>query len=187
MLEALADSVGVALSFSPASRPFLHPGKAAQVSLESGALIEDGSKAGTIEIGWIGELHPRVADRWDLAETVGFELNLSPLVAAARSGEEVFEDVTSFPAVLQDLAVVVPEETSAEQVVTTVREAGGGLLRRADVFDLYRGGQLGAEHKSLALRLEFRATDRTLTEDETKKLRARIEAAIEGIGGSIRE
>ncbi len=64
--------------------------------------------------------------------------------------------------------------------------AGGELLRAADVFDLYEGEQVGEGSKSLALRLEFRAPDRTLTDDEVSEQRAAIEAALEKIGGSLR-
>ncbi len=116
--------------------------------------------------GWIGELHPLVCRQWDLDSAVGFEADLSALVAAASAGEETFEDVTAFPAVLQDLAVVVPDDVPAAQVRAAVLAGGGELLRAAEVFDLYAGEQLGEGRKSLALRLEFRAEDRTLTDEE---------------------
>ena len=64
--------------------------------------------------------------------------------------------------------------------------ASGELLRSAEVFDLYEGEQLGSGRKSLALRLEFRADDRTLTDAEIAPLRASIEAGLEKIGGSLR-
>jgi phenylalanyl-tRNA synthetase beta chain len=68
-----------------------------------------------------------------------------------------------------------------------VLAGGGELLRSAEVFDLYRGEQLGKGHKSLALRLTFRAADRTLTDEEVAERRKAIEAAVEKIGGSLRE
>ena len=102
-------------------------------------------------------------------------------------GEERFEDVTTFPAVLQDLAVTVPDEVPAERVRAAVGEGGGELLVGAEVFDLYRGKQLGAGRKSLALRLEFRAPDRTLTAAEVGELRDQIRAELDRIGGSLRE
>ena len=79
--------------------------------------------------GWIGELHPAVAREWDLPGGTAFELDVAPLFAAAPSGEELYEDVTTHPAVLQDLAVVVPEDVPAERVRSTVDDAGGELLR----------------------------------------------------------
>jgi phenylalanyl-tRNA synthetase beta chain len=175
VLEGLATRLGAALAFEPASEPFLHPGRAA-------AVLVDGSEA-----GWIGELHPLICREWDLEAAAGFEVGLAALVGAAAGGEETFEDVTTFPAVLQDLAVVVPADVSAARVHEAVLAGGGELLRSADVFDLYEGKQLGEGRKSLALRLEFRAGDRTLTDEEVAERRAAIVASLDGIGGSLRE
>ncbi len=93
----------------------------------------------------------------------------------------------SYPAVHQDVAVVVDEGVPAAEVRSAVLEGGGELLRSAEVFDLYRGEQLGEGRKSLALRLSFRAADRTLTDEEVAERRREIEAAVEKIGGSLRE
>jgi phenylalanyl-tRNA synthetase beta chain len=174
VLEALGDQLGTSLSFAVADEPFLHPGRSASIEV------------GDVSAGWIGELHPLVAREWDLEAAVGFEVDLAPLVAAATAGEETFEDVTSFPAVNQDIAVVVPVEVSAEQLREAVLAGGGELLRAADVFDLYEGDQVGEGRKSLALRLEFRAPDRTLTDEEVTARRVAIEAELEKIGGSLR-
>ena len=94
--------------------------------------------------------------------------------------------MTSFPAVLQDIAVVVEEEVPAAEVEEAVRTGGGELLRDVAVFDLYRGEQVGEGNKSLALRLEFRASDRTLTDDEVAERRTAIEAALADLGGRLR-
>jgi phenylalanyl-tRNA synthetase beta chain len=173
-LEALAGQLGAPLSFEPAEEPFLHPGRSARLSTEEGIA------------GWIGELHPRVCRAWDIDAAGAFEVDLAPLVTAASAGEEIFEDVTTFPAVLQDLAIVVPDAVAAEDVRRTVLGAGGELLHAATVFDLYAGEQLGEGRKSLALRLEFRAPDRTLTDDEVTERRSAIEAELEKIGGTLR-
>ena len=173
-LEALAGQLGAELSVEPAEQPFLHPGRSAKVSV------------GGESAGWVGELHPLVGREWDIDAAAAFEVDLAALVAAASAGEETFEDVTSFPAITQDIAVVLSDQVAADQLRTTVLAAGGHLLRSADVFDLYEGEQVGEGKKSLALRLEFRAPDRTLTEDEVSAQRAVIEAALEKIGGSLR-
>ena len=83
--------------------------------------------------------------------------------------------------------MIVDETVPAAEVRTAVVEAGGELLRSAEVFDLYRGEQVGEGRKSLALRLTFRAADRTLTDEEVAQRRTAIEAAVEKIGGSLRE
>jgi phenylalanyl-tRNA synthetase beta chain len=136
--------------------------------------------------GWIGELHPLVARAWDVEAAAGFEVDLAALVAAASAGEETFEDVTSYPAVNQDIAAVVPTEVSAAQLREAVLAGGGELLHSAEVFDLYEGEQVGEGRKSLALRLEFRAPDRTLTDEEVTERRSVIEAELGKIGGSLR-
>jgi phenylalanyl-tRNA synthetase beta chain len=174
VLEALAGQLGAQLSFEPVEEPFLHPGRSARV------------RAGEALAGWLGELHPLVCRAWDIDAAVAFEVDLSVLVASATAGEETFEDVTTFPAVYQDLAVVVPDGVAAAELREAVLIAGGELLRAADVFDLYEGEQVGDGHKSLAMRLEFRASDRTLTDEEVGPQRAAIEAELAKIGGSLR-
>ncbi|MEX2105633.1 MAG: phenylalanine--tRNA ligase subunit beta [Solirubrobacterales bacterium] len=175
VLEALAGQLGVELGFEAATEPFLHPGRAAAVAI------------GGLAAGWIGEVHPLVCRAWDIDSAVAFEIDAAPLLAAATVGEEVYEDVTTFPAVYQDLAVVVGAEVAATEVRAAVRAGGGELLGAADVFDLFEGEQLGEGRKSLALRLEFRAADRTLTDEEVAGLREAIKASLEKIGGSLRE
>lgn len=175
VLEALARQLGVELGFAEAVEPFLHPGRAAAVAIDGTA------------IGWIGEVHPLVCREWDLETAVGFEISTAALVAAASTGVEIYEDVTTFPAAHQDLAVVVPVEVSAVAVREAILAGGGELLRSARVFDLFEGEQLGAGRKSLALRLEFRAGDRTLTDEEVAPLREEIKAKLAEIGGTLRE
>ncbi len=179
-LEGLAARLGVQLGFEAAEQPFLHPGRAARVGVA-------GAASGDSPAGWIGELHPLVCREWDVDAAVAFEVGLAPLAESASAGRESFEDVTTYPAVRQDLAVVVPDEVPAARVREAVVAGGGELLRVAEVFDLYEGEQLGEGRKSLALRLEFRANDRTLTDEEVAALREPISAELEAIGGSIRE
>jgi phenylalanyl-tRNA synthetase beta chain len=175
LLEALAGQLGAELSFEAAAEPFLHPGRSARVV------------AGGEPAGWIGEVHPLVCRRWDLEAVVAFEVELAALVGAASAGAEVFADVAAFPAVHQDLAVVVPAEIAAAEIRAAVLAGGGEMLRSAGVFDLYEGEQLGEGRKSLALRLEFRADDRTLTDEEVADLRDSIRAMLDRIGGTLRE
>jgi phenylalanyl-tRNA synthetase beta chain len=174
VLEALAVQLGAELAFAPTTEPFLHPGRAAAVSV------------GDAPAGWLGEVHPLVCRAWDVEAAVGFEIDAAPLLAAATVEREAYEDVTTFPAVHQDLAVVVPLEVSASAVRAAVLGAGGELLQSAEVFDRYEGEQVGADRVSLALRLEFRAPDRTLTDEEVAARRVEIEAALAQIGGSLR-
>ncbi len=174
LVEALLEVAGVEWRAQPSAQPFLHPGRAAVV------------QAGEGELGWIGELHPLVARAWELDGPVAaFELDFGALAGQAAL-DPAYRDVTSFPAVRQDLAVVVDEERPADDVVAAVRAGGGDLLAHVALFDLYRGGQVGEGNKSLALRLEFRAPDRTLTDQEVAERRAAIERELAQIGGRLR-
>ncbi|MBS1870564.1 MAG: phenylalanine--tRNA ligase subunit beta [Actinobacteria bacterium] len=178
VLAALLGALRVAWALEPAGEPFMHPGRAAAIVL-GGA---DGER-----IGWIGELHPSVAAAWELSGAVAaFELDLDRAIEQVP-GPVRYTDYTSFPEVRQDLAVVVPQAVAAAEVVAAVRAAGGPLLARVEVFDVYRGAQVGADEVSLALRLAFRSPERTLTDEEVAERRAAIEAALaEQVGGRIR-
>jgi phenylalanyl-tRNA synthetase beta chain len=139
------------------------------------------------ELGWIGELHPLVTRAWELEGPVtAFELHADALIELAAGRLATYSDVTSFPAVLQDIAVVVPEDVPAAEVARAVRVGGAELLGEVRIFDLYRGAQVGEGRKSLAMRLEFRAPDRTLTDDEVAERRKAIERELEAIGGHLR-
>jgi phenylalanyl-tRNA synthetase beta chain len=123
--------------------------------------------------GWLGELHPGVAADWDLGRVAGFELDLGVVLAHAVIAP-LYEDLTSYPSIRMDLAFWMPADRTAAELVEVARRAGGKLLRRAAVFDVYmRAGQT-----SLALRLEFRAGDRTLTDEEIAPLRDKIVSAV---------
>jgi phenylalanyl-tRNA synthetase beta chain len=176
VLEAVMAPTGVEWWLEAGDRPYLHPGRAATI------LAGDDQK-----LGWIGELHPLVARAWDLdGGAAAFEID-ADLLVELDPGPALAEDLMTFPALLQDIAVVVAEDVPAAAVESVVRESGGDLLRNARVFDVYRGEQVGEGSKSLALRLEFRAGDRTLTDDDVAARRSAIEQALdEQIGGRLR-
>jgi len=174
VLARLLDALRVDWGIEEGTEPFLHPGRAASVVVAGRA------------VGWLGELHPSIAAEWEIASAVAaFEIDLDAVIAAVP-GPIRYRDYTSFPEVRQDLAVVVPHSVAAAEVVRVVRDAGGSLLAAVDVFDVYRGAQIGEDEVSLALRLAFRSPERTLTDDEVAERRAAIEAALAEIGGRIR-
>jgi phenylalanyl-tRNA synthetase beta chain len=176
VLQGVLDALGASWDVrAPETlEPFLHPGRAAMI-------LVDGRPA-----GWLGEIHPLVAAEWDLTDTVAaFELDLD---AVPEPGITVYQDVTSFPEVREDLAVVVADGTTAAQVLDTVRRAGAPLLADAEVFDVYRDAQrIGEGNVSLALRLTYRAPDRTLTDEEVAERRETITEALgDELQGRIR-
>jgi phenylalanyl-tRNA synthetase beta chain len=174
LIELIAEALGIAVALSPASRPFLHPSRAADV------------RFGERVVGWIGELHPSVLGRIDAPAGVAFELDVGPLLEASTFGLERYEDVTTHPGIDEDIALVADREVPAERIRETILGAGGDLLRSARVFDVYEGEQVPAGKRSLAVRLEFRAPERTLTDPEVAAERGRIVEALEAIGVSLR-
>jgi phenylalanyl-tRNA synthetase beta chain len=175
LLEGLMEAAGVEWRAQEGGPPFLNPGRAASI------FVADG-----LELGWFGELHPLVLREWELDGPVAaFDLDVDALLELAPEAS-TYSDVTSFPAVLQDIAVIVPEDVPAARLAEVVRAGAGELLVWLRVFDLYHGEQVGEGNKSLALRLEFRAPDRTLTDEEVAERRAAIERELESIGGRLR-
>jgi phenylalanyl-tRNA synthetase beta chain len=119
---------------------------------------------------------------------VVLELDLGVVLPVAERVTRRYEDLITYPAVVQDIAVVVDEAVDARTVVDTIAAAGGEELRSVRVFDVYRGEQVGEGRKSLALRLEFRSSDRTLTDAEVAERRERIRKSIANeTGGTLRE
>jgi phenylalanyl-tRNA synthetase beta chain len=159
-----------------ATEPYLHPGRSASVLI------------GGRPAGWVGEIHPQVAGEWDLDDTLAaFEIDFAAISAAVT--DPVYADVTSFPDLREDLAVIVPDSVTADELVATALAAGRPLLVAAEVFDVYRDVErIGPGDVSLALRLQFRAADRTLTDEEVAGRRRRIVAALaEHLQGRVRE
>jgi phenylalanyl-tRNA synthetase beta chain len=165
VLETLYWSLGLELRVARGSSPLLHPGKAAET-----------------DAGWLGELRPSLLEGvWG-----AFELDLETLFAGVPE-RVVYEDVITYPAALQDIAVAVDEDLEVGALVDAAYAAAGDDLREARVFDVYRGEQVGGGRKSVAIHLAFQSPERTLTEDEATALRERIVAALaERFGAELR-
>jgi phenylalanyl-tRNA synthetase beta chain len=156
VVEALYRAVHTELRVRRRRHPMLHPGKAAET-----------------DAGSFGELHPSLLDgAWG-----ALELDLATLFAAVPD-RIVYEDVITFPAVHQDIAVTVDESVEVGALVAAAHEAAAPLLREAHVFDVYRGAQAGEGRKSVAIHLSFQSPERTLTDEEAAGLRGRIVAAL---------
>ncbi|WP_406831157.1 phenylalanine--tRNA ligase subunit beta [Pedococcus sp. KACC 23699] len=173
---AWALSVGTALGLdlvvAATERAPWHPGRVASIALQDGTVV-----------GHAGELHPKVTSGLDLpARTVAAELDVDVLVAATGVPFQASE-LSTYPAAHTDVALVVAEEVPAAHVEGALRSGAGDRLESVQLFDIYRGEQVGAGHKSLAYRLTFRAAERTLTTDEVSALRdAAVAAASERTG-----
>jgi phenylalanyl-tRNA synthetase beta chain len=150
-----------------------HPGRCAEVLV------------GETPVGYAGQLHPGVIERSGLPKgTCAIELNLDaiPIVEALPAPR-----VSPFPAVLQDVSLVVAAHVPAQAVADAVREGAGELLEDIQLFDVFTGPQIGEDRKSLTFALRFRAPDRTLTEDDASAARdAAVRRAAEAVGAVLR-
>ena len=165
VVEALHAALKAEPDFVRAEHPLLHPGKTAR----TGA-------------GVVGELRPRLLEgTW-----YGFELDLADLFAASRE-PVAYRDVSTYPAIRQDIAIVVPEEVEAGAIVAAAREAAGPELAEIRVFDVYRGEQVGPGRRSVAFSVAFQSPERTLSDEDAVRLRGAIVAALaERFGGELR-
>ncbi len=172
-LEALLPDASLVVE--AATHPALHPGRSGRVSIAG----DDGKPAQPI--GWIGELHPRLQQQFELPTRVQVcEVLLEPLLSRA---EVRFEPVSKYPPSIRDIAVVLEEAVPAAQVNAEIRRiaasnAQAGLIKNIRLFDEYRGKGLENKEKSLAFRLWMQDTDRTLEEDEVA---AAVEQVVTGL------
>lgn len=145
--------------------PFLHPGRAARLALESG------------ELGYMGELHPAVAQNFELDEQrVYLAVMDMGMINDATSLWGSYKELPKFPGVSRDIALVVREEVPVGALLGAIAEAAGELLENAELFDVYQGEQVSPGYVSLAFGLSFRAPERTLTDGEVS---ARIDVVLE--------
>jgi phenylalanyl-tRNA synthetase beta chain len=172
-VRVIGRAAGVELTLRPAQHLPWHPGRCAEVLV------------GDTVVGYAGQLHPAVVERSGLpVGTCAVELNLDaiPLTESLPAPA-----VSPFPAVFQDVALIVSEGVAAQNVIDAVREGAGELLEDIRLFDVYTGPQIGEGRKSLALALRFRAADRTLTEDEASAARdAAVAMAAQRVGAEQR-
>ncbi|HEY0225194.1 MAG TPA: phenylalanine--tRNA ligase subunit beta, partial [Mycobacterium sp.] len=140
---------------------------------------------GQTPVGHAGQLHPAVLERSGLPKgTCAVELDLDaiPIVEALPAPR-----VSPFPAVFQDVSLVVSADVPAQAVADAVRDGAGDLLEALELFDVFTGPQIGEDRKSLTFALRFRAPDRTLTEDDASAARdAAVRRAAETVGAELR-
>ena len=155
---------------------FLQPGRAAEV-LSGGTVL-----------GWVGEIHPEAREAMGIDEVVvAFELDLDKLIKGARN-QENYREFSQYPAVEHDLAIVVDNAVTCEDLERRITSAGGKLLEGVRLFDVYRDPiRIGAGKKSMAFALTYRSDDHTLTSEEVEKAHQKIVAKVcKGVNGEVR-
>jgi phenylalanyl-tRNA synthetase beta chain len=144
--------------------PFMHPKRSALVMLESKP------------VGFVGEIHPDVADDLELVGRVVYgELDVAALYTLSEElGPTQASGLPKFPAVTRDIAMLVRDEFSAGEIAEALQEASKGLAESVTLFDLYRGDQIPAGHRSLAFRVTYRDPEATLTDKRVDKVHAAL-------------
>ncbi len=154
---------------------YLHPGKAATLSIEGQV------------VGVLGELHPAIAEKYGFSGHAVLVADLDLAVLESLKPDYQLKPVPEFPPVLEDIALIVDEGLPAAEVEALIRQTGGKSLSSVRLFDVYRGDQIGAGKKSLAYSLAYQATDRTLTDAEAAAMRNKIVKRLEQqLGAKLR-
>ncbi len=149
------------------SNPSFHPGRCAEVSIDG------------VHLGYLGQIHPLVAQNYGMDfEVYCAEINFSRLLTLLLP-DATYVPLPKYPAVTRDLSIVCDEALTVAQAENTITAAAGKLLRKVDLFDIYRGANLGDGKKSMAFSLELRADDRTLTDSDTEPVIAKVLSALE--------
>jgi len=171
-VEVLFDVFGILsnIKFVPGTHPSFHPGRTAKIMF------------GEEEIGVIGEIHPTVAQNYELNTRVLMgELNFEKLMKFAYTKRR-YTSLPKYPAVTRDLAIVIDKKILASRIEEVIRQNAGCLLEKIELFDIYEGNQIPEGYKSMAYSLSFRAPDRTLKDEEVNDLQKRI---VDGLANTL--
>ncbi len=156
-------------------KPYLHPGRQADI-------VYDGEK-----IGFLGEIHPEVADNYGIGERVYYaDIDMASVVSRANFDKK-YKEIAKFPASTRDISLVADKNLMIGTMEAAIIKRGGKLLESCNLFDIYEGEQVGADKKSVAFSLVFRANDRTLSDTEINEVMDKILAELAGLGAVLRQ
>ncbi|MBS6761716.1 MAG: phenylalanine--tRNA ligase subunit beta, partial [Streptococcus salivarius] len=166
IVEALFDKLEVSVDYVPTKDlASMHPGRTA-------AIVLDGQT-----IGFLGQVHPQTAKNYGIPETYVAEINLSAVEAALQPAQP-FVEITKFPAVSRDIALLLKAEITHQEVLDAIYSAGVKRLVAVKLFDVYAGEKLGAGMKSMAYSLTFQNPNDNLTDEEVAKYMEKITKAL---------
>lgn len=164
------------ISYDPkAGKSFLHPGRQANI-LYRGQVV-----------GYMGEIHPQVADNYEIGERTYVAVIDMPQIVAQASYDRKYNGLAKFPAVTRDISMTVPKSILAGQIEEIIEKKGGKLLESYKLFDIYEGSQIQAGFKSMAYSVVFRAKDRTLEDKEVANTMDKILNALSNMGIELRK
>ncbi|MDO4275768.1 MAG: phenylalanine--tRNA ligase subunit beta [Eubacteriales bacterium] len=163
------------MTYDPASgKPYLHPGRQANMVYEGKV------------VGYLGEVHPIVADTYDIGEKAYVAVIDILTVLEFASFSHKFTGIAKYPAVTRDLSLVVPKDVLAGQIEAVLEQRGGKILESCQLFDIYEGSQIKAGYKSMAYSVVFRAHDKTLEENEITAAMKKILNGLTSLGIELR-
>ncbi|MEG0228014.1 MAG: phenylalanine--tRNA ligase subunit beta, partial [Lachnospiraceae bacterium] len=158
-----------------AGKPFLHPGRQADIFYQGK------------NVGYLGEVHPEVAENYDIGERVYVAVIDMPEVVEMATFERKFEGIPKYPAVTRDISMVVPREILVGQIEDVIEKRGGAYLESYALFDLYEGSQIKEGYKSVAYSIVFRGKDKTLEEADVSAAMKKILNALQEMGIELRQ
>lgn len=177
VVEEFFDKVGMnkKVHYDPqAGKEFLHPGRQANVVYEG------------VVIGYLGEVHPDVADNYKIGDKAYIAVLDMPAVEPFTTFDRKYEGLAKYPAMTRDISMVVPKNILVGQIEDVIAQRGGKILESYQLFDIYEGAQILAGYKSVAYSITFRAKDRTLTDDEVGAAMKKILNGLQGLGIELR-
>ncbi|MGN1140512.1 MAG: phenylalanine--tRNA ligase subunit beta [Oliverpabstia sp.] len=178
VIEEFFDQVGMhkKTEYNPkAGKPFLHPGRQALISYEGD------------EIGYLGEVHPVVADTYGIgARAYVAVLDILKVVEHATFDRK-YEGIAKFPAVNRDISMVVPKSVLVGEIEHMIAQRGGNILEHYELFDIYEGSQIQEGYKSVAYSITFRSKEKTLEEAEVTSAMKKILNGLESMGIELRK
>ena len=174
-LEVVFERLGLdeKLSYKKSNIDGMHPGRTAEVFL------------GDKRIGFIGEIHPLVADSKDLNETYVFEINLDDIISESKVKPK-YEEVTKYPEITRDIAMFVDLKDEYQNIYNVIESINSKLITNIELFDLYVGAELLAGKKSIALTITYSDKEKTLTDEEVTKVHNKVLKALDEYGAIIR-
>ena len=160
------------VNYRAAQHPALHPGRTAEIIIDNKV------------VGVIGELHPRWTQKYDLPlAPILFELDLSAVLAQARI---TYQPVSKFQPVRRDLAFIIPEQTTAEELINALSAVKHPAIQEISVFDVYRGKGMAENTKSLAVKIILQSTEQTLIDEEVEEIMTKLIDTAATIGAQLR-